>query len=256
MILSNLVNELNKITPLHLSEEWDNTGLIVESQKFQKINKILLTIDLTFDVLSEAINGKYDLIISYHPVLFKPINRIDLSNPENLLLLKLIKNNISVYSPHTALDNIENGINDWLIRSAGEGKILNSLDYNNISVKIIKLDKPVSVDLLAKNIKNYLKLKYLRVSKATNNKIKIIACSAGSGYEALKNIKADCYLTGEMSHHNILSSMKKNITVILSEHTHTERGYLKLYKVMIRKKLEKNIIINISKKDKDPIKLK
>lgn len=255
MILRNIVNELNKISPLHLSEEWDNTGLIIESKKSQQVQKILLTIDITFDVLSEAIKEKYNLIITYHPLLFKPINRIDLSNSESLLLLQLIKNNISVYSPHTALDNTENGINDWLIRSSGEGKISNSLNHNN-SVRIIKLNKPSSVDALAKNIKKYLNLNYLRIAKAKNNKIRTIACCAGSGYETLKNIKADCYLTGEMSHHNILSSMKKNITVILSEHTHTERGYLKLYKQMIRKKLQKNIIINISKKDKEPIILK
>ena len=58
-----------------------------------------------------------------------------------------------------------------------------------------------------------------------------------------------------MSHHNILSANAKGIHVILSEHTHTERGFLKIYKKMISSKIDKNIKIKISKYDKDPIKL-
>lgn len=253
MILKNIINELNIISPLQNAEEWDNVGLLVESKKSHNIKKILLTIDLTNIILDEAVNGNYDLIITYHPILFLPIQKIKLSNPDNFLITRIIKSNISIYSPHTALDNMNGGINDWLIKSVGEGKIIKN---NSNSVRLIKLSKPITFNLLIKNIKEYLGLKYLRIAEASNKKISTIACCAGSGYQSLKDIDADCYLTGEMSHHNILSTKKNGINVILSEHSHTERGYLKLYKKSIKNRLPKNIIVDISKKDKEPIKIK
>lgn len=259
MNINKIVEKLNLISPLHYAEDWDNVGLLVKPSNKRDIKKILLTIDITNSVLEEAIKNKCDLIISYHPILFKSINKINYDEASSKILIKLIQNNIFVYSPHTSLDVISGGVNDWLIKGCGYGSIsvIKIVDGSNIGQgRLIKLSKEITMNNLIEKIKTHLKIKYLRVSIINNKKIRKIACAAGSGSDILKNVNADCYLTGEMTHHNILSANQKNINVILSEHTHTERGYLPTYKKMIRKKLNKDIIINISKKDKDPLIIK
>lgn len=256
MNLNKVVILLDSLVPLNFAEDWDNVGLLVSS-KNTKINKILLTIDLTKNVLEEAIKSKSNLIISYHPFLFNPINRINYYYDKNRILTNLLKNDIAVYSPHTALDNIENGVNYWLSKSMGEGNIetIFSSKTSLPSAKLVTLKKAKNINFISKKLKDYLNLKYLRVAIIPNKKIRRIAFCAGSGSDVLKNINADCYVTGEMSHHNILKANSKGTHVILSEHTHTERGFLKIYKKMINSVLEANIKVSISKFDKDPIKL-
>lgn len=256
MNLNKVTSLLNDLAPLNHAADWDNVGLLISSKNI-KINNILLTIDLTNDVLKEAIKKRTNLIISYHPFLFNPLKKINYNNKKNQILSNLFKNDIAVYSPHTALDNIENGINNWLSKSLGEGKIENIfLPNSSFSCgKLVTLEKAINISIISKKIKNYLNVKYLRVAAVSNKKIKTIAFCAGSGSDILKDINADCYVTGEMSHHNILSANFKGTHVILSEHTHTERGFLKIYKKMINNVLESSIKVYISKFDRDPIKL-
>lgn len=74
--LVEIVKQLQEIAPLKLAESWDNVGLLVEPNRNKIINNILLTIDLTEDVVQEAIDTKSELIISYHPNIFRPLKQI------------------------------------------------------------------------------------------------------------------------------------------------------------------------------------
>lgn len=116
LTLSKAVRILNSLTPLHLAESWDNVGLLLEPSKHHVVNKILLTIDLTESVLEEAINKQINLIIAYHPPIFHSFRRLTWRSWKDGIVLKCAQNGIAIYSPHTALDAIEEGINDWLLR--------------------------------------------------------------------------------------------------------------------------------------------
>ncbi len=105
MLLKNIITELEKLAPLDLAYKWDNSGLQIGEQE-QEVRKILLTLDVTEQIAAKAINQSIDLIISHHPLIFKEIKKI--SDP---LLLKLIRNNVSVYSLHTNLDVVKKGVN-------------------------------------------------------------------------------------------------------------------------------------------------
>lgn len=83
--------------------------------------------------------------------------------------------------------------------------------------------------------------------------VKTIAICAGSGASLLKGVKADLYLTGEMSHHDILEAVSKNIHVILCDHSNTERGFLLVLKDTLDKLFLKNVNVIVSEVDKDPI---
>ena len=98
---------------------WDS---LVSPTSPQPIQKILLTNDLTTPVLSEALEAKVQLIISYHPPLFSSQKRFRPQAPKDYIFLKCVENQIALYSPHTSCDSVENGVNDWLAKPFGESE--------------------------------------------------------------------------------------------------------------------------------------
>ncbi len=103
--VSDIVAHLHKFANPSLAFKWDNVGFQLGDGN-QEVKKILLTLDVTENAVNKAIIENVDLIISHHPLIFKPINKI--TNP---IYLKLIKNDISVFCAHTNLDVIKRGVN-------------------------------------------------------------------------------------------------------------------------------------------------
>ncbi|MBN2162325.1 MAG: Nif3-like dinuclear metal center hexameric protein [Pontiellaceae bacterium] len=258
MKLSDLLNALSDIAPLHLAEDWDNTGLLLDPLRRRDIKRILMTIDLTEAVADEAIQKKVDLILSYHPILFRPVNRLDASNAYDRTVMKLVQKNIAVYSPHTALDVVIGGVNDWLADGLGEGEISIIRPISDSDAgqgRMVELKKAIKAKTLAQRIKKFLGLKNLRIAApADEPPIQTVALCAGAGTDVFKGIQADCFLTGEMSHHNILAATQNGTYVILCEHTNTERGYLPVFAKILGKAIGNGVDISISELDSDPIK--
>src|SRR3954463_5857253 len=117
--LSEVIALLERLAPLDLSEEWDNAGLLLEpiGAAARPIERVFLCIDLDEIVLDEAIERGADLLIAYHPPLFRGLKRLRARSPEDRVLLPGLDAKLAVYSPHTALDAAEGGLNDWLARA-------------------------------------------------------------------------------------------------------------------------------------------
>jgi len=112
-LFRDVIELLGKIAPLHLAESWDNVGLLFGDPK-TSVRHLMTCLTITPEVVTEAIEQKAELIVSHHPILFKPTQRITGESVEGRILLKLAAAGISVYSPHTAYDNAKDGINDQL----------------------------------------------------------------------------------------------------------------------------------------------
>ena len=108
-----IILHLEKLAPPNLAESWDNVGLIVGNYE-QDVRNILVTLDVTPQVVHEAINKKIDLIISHHPMIFKPLKKITEDDVVGNMVYRLIQNNISVYAIHTNMDIVKGGLNDIL----------------------------------------------------------------------------------------------------------------------------------------------
>jgi dinuclear metal center YbgI/SA1388 family protein len=104
---------MQEIAPLSLAEDWDNVGLLLGDEATD-VARALTCLTLTPDVADEAIAVGARLVITHHPVLFKPVQKLNGSNSESRMLLKLLHHGIAVYSPHTAYDNARTGINQQL----------------------------------------------------------------------------------------------------------------------------------------------
>jgi dinuclear metal center YbgI/SA1388 family protein len=111
--LNVIIGAINRIAPENLAEDWDNVGLQVGSRQ-QLINRILLTLDVTESVVTEAVNRKADLILAHHPFIFNGLKTLATDHEKGRNIEKLIKNDISVYVAHTNLDKAEFGLNQYL----------------------------------------------------------------------------------------------------------------------------------------------
>ncbi|NWS97170.1 NIF3L protein, partial [Mionectes macconnelli] len=347
MDLRELVSALNDFAPLSLAESWDNVGLLVEPSPPHTVNTLLLTNDLTEEVMEEAVQKKADLILSYHPPIFAPLKRVTWKSWKERLVVRALEHRIGIYSPHTAYDAVPQGVNNWLTKGLGactsvplhpstapsypaegthrvefctdterlevvlskikdiqeisclttfparvEGeeqtrvtlncsqKALlevvallsqNSLLYHKTEILLLQkpllphtgmgrlctLSEPVSLSNIIERIKSHLKLPHIRIAvgmgKTLESPVKKAALCAGSGSSVLKGTEADLYLTGEMSHHDVLDAVANGISVILCEHSNTERGFLSELREVLATHLQNKISIIVSEKDRDPL---
>ena len=113
MKLRDLIVWLDELAPLELAEEWDNVGLLAGDPD-QPVRRVLLTIDLTEDVLAEARSFKTDLILAYHSPIFEPMKAVVKGRGVSPLLYEVIRSGMAVYAFHTALDSVRGGVNDLL----------------------------------------------------------------------------------------------------------------------------------------------
>lgn len=149
MKIKDIAAAVQKIAPLGLAQDWDNVGLLIGSPR-QDVKNILLTIDITKDVVSEAGRLKTDLIISYHPVIWDGLKKITTDGPAGVVY-NLIRCGIAVFSIHTALDSSIGGVNDALAEIVGIQNAKPIGDYVNADLgEIYKLVVFVPINAAAK----------------------------------------------------------------------------------------------------------
>lgn len=128
MQIKELTSYLDTTFPLAFQETYDNSGLLVSRDNLS-INSALLSLDITPEVIDEAILKKVDVIISHHPLIFSPLKKILDKTPIEQMIRKLIKHDIAVYSAHTNMDSALGGTND---------KLCELLELNNVQVLVPK----------------------------------------------------------------------------------------------------------------------
>jgi dinuclear metal center YbgI/SA1388 family protein len=117
MKVKDIAAAVEEIVPLKLAQDWDNVGLLIGDPR-QAVRSILLTVDVTAEVLTEAKELKTDLIISYHPVIWDGLKKITADGPSSIVY-DLVRSRIAVFSIHTALDSAVGGVNDGLAEIIG-----------------------------------------------------------------------------------------------------------------------------------------
>lgn len=118
MLAKKLIDRFESFAPKTIAFTNDPVGLQIGNVN-DDIKRVLVTLDVRPEVVDEAIKQNCDMIFSHHPLIFRPIKNLDLSNPQNQMYAKLIQNSILVYSAHTNLDVAKGGMNDWLAEAMG-----------------------------------------------------------------------------------------------------------------------------------------
>lgn len=204
---------MEKFAPLSFAEKWDNVGLLVEPSQSMNIKKILLTNDLTENVLDEAVESNANLIVSYHPPIFSGLKRLTMKSWKERIIVRCLENRIAVFSPHTSWDSCPNGVNDWLAASlpflSKSVAIPNPINPGFGGGRICQVSGTLTLRDAIEKVKTYTGLPDVRVGIATSGSldspIRTFGVCGGSGASILSAIKdpLDLFITGELSHHEV-----------------------------------------------------
>ncbi|XP_037047834.1 NIF3-like protein 1 [Bradysia coprophila] len=270
LTLEEMVSELEKFAPLELAESWDNVGLLVEPSTPRLITKALMVNDLTESVLEQAIESSVELIISFHSPICSPLTKITQRNWRERIISRCIEQKIALYSPHTAWHVVEKGVNDEmcsLINVGQRGYTVKPIvphpsnPLKRGSGRLIQYEEDLHLEYFIEQVQNLFDLKHVQIAMGLGHhpttNIKTVALCAGSRSSVLKNIHADLYITGEMSHHDILDAVHQRTSVILLNHTISERLFVQklgrdFNQMFASKRISTRIMLD-KQHDKEPL---
>lgn len=222
-----LTEIIENMAPPDTQEDWDCSGWIVDDENIIEVNKVMLALTITDDVVAQARKKKCDMIISHHPLFYVPLEYRD----------------IQMYCAHTNLDKAKGGTTDTLIDELRlDVKFFETEEF----VRYLEFKKEITLDNLLKHVKRLSKnARYVNNNKKTY--IKNVAVCSGSGSEFIKDAEEkgfDAFITGDLKYHTAVDS---NIIVIDMGHFESERPVLKT----LKNKLQENVEI-IYAKEKSP----
>ena len=251
MKINKVLNILESWMPKAISEDFDNVGLIIGNSS-KELQSILVTLDSTVDVIEEAIEKNCNLIISYHPIIFEGIKKInEQEDYVQKAVIKAIENKICIYAIHTSMDNHENGISYSLAKILG----LNKTSILKIGMGTIGyLSSELSEYKFLKLVKNSIKNSLIRHSKMTGKKISKVAIVAGSGSFAIDeclNNNVDALITSDLKYHNFFMGTNKILLLDIG-HFESEKHIKLIIQEYLKKKLP-NFTILLSEKNVNPV---
>lgn len=212
IFVKDILNAIDSIAPWDLAEPWDNSGLQI-GDPGAVVNRLGVSLDVTPDVVDEAIATKIDCLLTHHPFLFKPIKNIDFSSIEGGLIFKAAKAGLSIVSAHTNFDIARNGLNDVLAEKIGLCDISPMISIKGKSEKnplvgigrIGLLPETIILSELALQIKETLGLSYVRYVGDPGKKIRKISICTGSGGSLIRDFfdnGSDLYISGDLKYHD------------------------------------------------------
>ncbi|MBO4476365.1 MAG: Nif3-like dinuclear metal center hexameric protein [Bacteroidales bacterium] len=209
MTVSDICRAIETTAPLHLQDDFDNSGLQV-GRPDAPVHKVLTCLDVTEQIVAEAKALGCDMIVSHHPLLFHPLRQVSCASYQQRCVVEAILNGIAVYSAHTSLDNAPGGVNyrfativgltdlSWIQPREGGG-----------SGVIGTLSSPMSDSEFLSVLKERFGVECLRHTAPCGRSIRKVALCGGSGAFLMNNARrlgADAFVTGEFHYHDYFES--------------------------------------------------
>lgn len=232
MTVKDLYEKLSERIPDTLREEWDNDGLMCAPDGTREVSKVLLTLDVTEELVDYAIEQGFDLIISHHPLIFKPLSAVNEQNHVARKLIKLIENEISVFSFHTRADKVTGGVNDRLAELLG---IENTLPFGEGQLGRVGEVEEMTLEDFIYKVKTALGADVVKYSDGYNT-VKRVALVGGDGKDFVGDaIKcgADTYLSGRISYNIMEEAAEMGINLVEAGHYFTEQPLMELFKELL-----------------------
>lgn len=248
MKVKEIISLFESIAPLSLQEEYDNSGIQIGNIE-KEISACLLCMDVTEEVIDEAIEKGCGMIISHHPLLFKPVKSITGASYVERCIIKAIQNEIAVYAGHTNFDKVHGGVSFLIGRKLGLIEMAplaeeeNQLDGLGV---IGRLENPISLGSFLQQVKTQLNLSTIRSSDLSERMIQRVALCGGSGSSLAKYAmarKADLYLTADLSYHDFYLNTP-TFTVADFGHYESEYVIIDYFREIITNKLPNFAVLN------------
>jgi dinuclear metal center YbgI/SA1388 family protein len=268
--VSDIIDVMNTLAPHLLAEEWDNVGLQIGDPQ-QKVKNIWIALDPTLPVLDAACRENVDLLITHHPLIFRPLKSIDFQTPLGSLLNMAVRHRLAVFSAHTNLDIVAGGINDILSERIGltNLKILRKTsapckiqpsDTNGSAQglgRIGTLESSLELITFAKVIKKKMGIKTIRFAGNPSLAVKEVAVCSGSGSGLLPDFfssAAQVYVSGDLKYHDARDVEAAKLGIIDIGHFSSEKLIIhalseRLKEILPAKGFEVNVVACDLEKD-------
>lgn len=219
MNIRELYDHLDERIPASLSCEWDNDGLMVEPDGEREVKKALISLDVTPEVVDYAVEGGFDLILSHHPLIFKPLKSVNDDSVIGRMVKKLLVNGVSVMSFHTRLDRVDGGVNDALAAVIGLKDIEPMPEIGRVGT----LGEEVYIDDFVGFVRDVLGCEYINfVGERPVYRVAVVGGDGKDNFADALSCGADTYLTGSMSYNTMVDAAFMGVNVIEAGHFHTE----------------------------------
>ncbi len=245
MTVKELYQKFAERIPESLREPWDNDGIMCCADGTAEIYRALVTLDVTEEVVDYAIERGFDLIVSHHPLIFKPISSIDEENHIARKLIKLVCSGISVFSFHTRADKMIGGVNDRLAdllgmydtQSFGEGEL----------GRIGTIYEPMEIQDFAYRVKQLVGADAVRYVDGFSDVHKVAVVGGdGKGYvKAAIEAGADTYISGRIGYNVMEEAPEMGINLIEAGHFFTEQHITEMFRDYLLD-FDPNIYVEIS----------
>lgn len=216
--VKDIVSIIDALAPFDMALPWDNVGLLAGDPE-SVVTCVVTALDVTPGVVEEAKRLGAQLIVTHHPILFSPVQRVCADDPQGSLILSMLRAGISMIAAHTNWDLARGGSNDALMQAAGfEGAVGDGF------LRTAELTPPLAPEALQRTLGERLKTQALFYGDRARP-VRRLACCSGAGGEELPaaaKAGADCYLTGELKHHELLEAMQRGLRVALVGHGPSE----------------------------------
>lgn len=256
--VSDIASVIEEFAPKGLQESYDNVGLQVGDPSME-VSAALLCLDVTEEVLSEAMERHCNLIISHHPLLFKGLKELTGKTATERIVIRAITEKVAIYSAHTNLDSAWEGVSH---------EMAHILDLSDIRVLEPKCDNPKTglgvvgnsvptpkIEFLRK-VKEAFNVKCLRYSSQSPHLVvrKIAVCGGAGAYLIPDAVAAgaDAIITGDVKYHDF-TSFGLDILIADIGHYESELCTKKIFSRIIREKYP-DFVTYFAESDKNPVK--
>ena len=251
VLLREIIDSIESVAPRSAQEAWDNSGMQVGDTR-RDIQSVLLTTDVTPNVVNEAIMCGCQLIVSHHPLLFHGLKQVCGQTPQAQVVALAIKHDIAIYSAHTSLDCVWGGINTRLADRLG------IIDYQFLMPDglgvIGRLPQPMEYAAFLTHVRKTLDCTYVRYTRPRAEKVQTIALCGGAGAEFIPEAisqGADVYLTADCKYHEFQDA-EGRIGLVDIDHWVSECHAREIFRSIIE---PLGVQCTISKSDRTPIQL-
>ena len=223
MTVRELYERLTERIPEELSEEWDNDGIMCSANDSAEVSRVLVSLDVTDEIVDYAEKNGFDTIISHHPLIFRPLKRVSSDCHIARKVMRLLSAGISVLSFHTRLDKVKGGVNDCLARLLGLTDVQPLGD--DCLGRIGRLDcDMMGFDEFSARVKSTLRAEHIIISDSYNP-VYTVAVVGGDGKDYLKDALeagADTFVSGRISYNIMEEAAEMGVNLIEAGHYATE----------------------------------
>lgn len=222
--VGDIIRIAEELAPRELAESWDNVGLQVGSREWP-VKSIWVALDPLPKVVTAACQADVDLLITHHPLIFKPLKSIDCTTPAGDIIQSALQHRLTIFSAHTNLDSATDGVNDTLARriglqhlsvlkqdANGAGRIVVDDDLDEQEPMAVQglgrtgdLSQPTTLASLAGEVKKNLNLKSVAIAGDPDLPVDKVALCSGSGSSLLGDFfasSAQVYISGDLRYHD------------------------------------------------------